>query len=122
MRLLVVADPPEAYEAWKNAQLKPAAPPTDEEAARGEQVFLGTACALCNKVRGTPAGGLIGPDLTHMASRQGIGANYYQNNIANLEAWVTHAQSLKPAAVMPNLTEYNGTDLRALVAYLRQLK
>jgi len=122
MRLLVVADPPEAYEAWKNAQLKPAAPPTDEEAARGEQVFLGTACALCHKVRGTPAGGLIGPDLTHMASRQGIGANYYQNNIANLEAWVTHAQSLKPAAVMPNLTEYNGTDLRALVAYLRQLK
>ncbi len=122
MRLLVVAQDPQAYEEWKQGQLKPAAPPTSPESARGQQVFLDGACALCHQVRGTEAAGLIGPDLTHLASRKGIAANYYPNNKANLEAWVTHAQSLKPGAVMPNLTQFSGTDLRALVAYLEQLK
>lgn len=122
MRLLVVADSPQAYEEWKNAQLKPASPPTDAEAARGQEVFLSAPCAFCHKVRGTQAGGLIGPDLTHIASRQGLAANYYPNNPANLAAWVTHAQSMKPGAVMPNVTQFTGTELRALVAYLRQLK
>lgn len=122
MRLLVVADEPDAFEAWKNAQLKPAAPPADQEAMRGQEVFVSSACALCHQVRGTQAAGLIGPDLTHLASRQGIASNSYPNNKANLAAWVTHAQSLKPEVVMPNLTEFNGTDLRALVAYLQQLK
>jgi cytochrome c oxidase subunit 2 len=122
MRLLVVADAPDAYREWVRGQLQSSAGPNTEEEARGQSVFLSTACALCHTIRGTPAAGLVGPDLTHLASRRGIAANSYSNNDANLEAWVTHAQSLKPAVVMPNLTQYNGTDLRALVAYLRRLK
>lgn len=35
---------------------------------------------------------------------------------------MTHAQSLKPGALMPDLSEYNGPDVRALVAYLEELK
>jgi cytochrome c oxidase subunit 2 len=64
---------------------------------------------------------MVAHDLTHIGSRQEIAANTYRNNKANLEAWVTHAQSLKPGAEMPNVTDFNGPDLRALVAYLQQL-
>ena len=51
-----------------------------------------------------------------------IAANSFPNDDAYLEAWVTHAQSLKPGALMPNLAAFNGRQLRDLVAYLRQLK
>jgi cytochrome c oxidase subunit II len=122
MRLLVVAQPPDEYQAWLNAQLKPAAEPQDSEALHGRDVFNNAACALCHTVRGTIAQGKVAPDLTHLASRQNIAANTYKNDEANLEAWITHAQSLKPGCEMPNITAFNGRDIRALTRYLRELK
>ena len=62
------------------------------------------------------------PDLTHLASRKGIAANSYPDSTAYLEAWVTHAQTMKPNAQMPDLTAFTGEDLRALVAYLEELR
>lgn len=64
----------------------------------------------------------MGPDLTHIGSRQGLASNMLVNDDANLSAWVTHAQALKSGSAMPDITEFNGDDLRAIVAYLRQLK
>jgi cytochrome c oxidase subunit 2 len=122
MRLLVVAQPPAEYEAWRQMQLSPGAIPQTAEALHGQEVFNDAACALCHTVRGTPAEGKVAPDLTHFGSRKMLGADSFVNNEANLEAWVVHAQSLKPGCLMPNLTEFNGTDVRALVAYLQQLK
>ena len=122
MRLLVVAQSPQDYDAWRQAQLKPAAVPQNEEALHGQEVFNNAACALCHSIRGTVAQGKVAPDLTHLASRKMIAANSYVNNKANLEAWVVHAQSLKPGAEMPNITAFNGKDTRALVAYLQGLK
>jgi cytochrome c oxidase subunit 2 len=77
---------------------------------------------MCHQVRGTIAGGTVAPDLTHVGSRQFIAANSFPNNNAYLEAWITHAQSLKPSSLMPNLTEFSGPQLQDLVAYLRQLQ
>ncbi len=122
MRLLVIAQQPDEYQAWLNQQRKPGAEPTTQEAIHGQQVFLSGPCAMCHSVRGTAAGGRVAPDLTHIGSRHFIAANSFPNNNAYLEAWVTHAQSLKPEAQMPNLTQFNGQQLRDLVAYLRQLQ
>lgn len=122
MRLLVVAQPPAEYNAWLEQQRKPGAEPTTPEAIAGKQVFLNGPCILCHTVQGTLAGGRVAPDLTHIGSRQYIAANSFKNNNAYLEAWVTHAQSLKPEAKMPDLTQFSGTQLRELVAYLRQLQ
>ena len=36
--------------------------------------------------------------------------------------WITHAQSLKPGCQMPDLTQFSGTQLQELTAYLQQLK
>jgi cytochrome c oxidase subunit 2 len=122
MRLLAVAQEPGDYKAWLDGQLKPGVQPTTPEAIAGQLVFLSGPCAMCHQVRGTVAGGRVAPDLTHIGSRQLIAANSYQNNDAYLSAWVTHAQSLKPEAQMPNLTQFSGEQLHDLVAYLRQLQ
>lgn len=121
MIILVVAQPEDQYQAWLADQRAPASQPTDAEAQRGEQLFLSTACALCHTVRGTPAGGGVAPDLTHLASRMGLASNSFVNDTANLEAWITHAQSLKPEVGMPDLTAYTGPQIQELVAYLQQL-
>jgi cytochrome c oxidase subunit 2 len=122
MRLLVVAQPAEEYAAWLDQQRKPASEPVSADAIAGEQTFLAGPCIMCHQIRGTAAGGRVAPDLTHFASRQYIAANFYPNNNAYLEAWITHAQALKPEAEMPDLTQFSGEELRDMVAYLRQLK
>jgi cytochrome c oxidase subunit II len=122
MMLLVVAQEEPDYEAWYSQQLNPAGEPMTPEALRGRDVFMGAACAFCHQIRGTVAHGGVAPDLTHIANRRGIAANSLDNNEANLEAWVTHAQSLKPGVQMPDLAAFNGKELRDLVAFLRQLK
>ncbi|MEG9437903.1 cytochrome c oxidase subunit II [Edaphobacter sp. HDX4] len=122
MRLLAVAQPQSDYQAWLAGQRKAGAEPTTADAVEGQKIFLSGPCAMCHQVRGTIAGGRVAPDLTHLASRQLIAANSYKNNDAYLEAWITHAQSLKPGAEMPNLTQFSGEQLHDLVAYLRQLQ
>lgn len=122
MRILTVVQTPDEYEAWVSGQLQPAHEPTADPALAGQKLFLAGPCSLCHMVRGTQALGTTAPDLTHLASRQMIAANYYKNNDAYLEAWITHAQSLKPGAEMPNITHFTGPELNNLVAYLRQLQ
>ncbi len=122
MRLLVVAQAPSAYKLWLRQMVRPAVQPTTPEAIAGEHLFLSGPCAMCHTVRGTLAGGSVAPDLTHLASRQFIGTNSLPNNTAYLEAWITNAQSLEPGVLMPDLTDFSGTQLRDLVAYLQQLK
>lgn len=122
MRLLVVAQSAEDFEAWEDGQRKPADPPTSQQAAAGEQIFLGGACSMCHQIRGTAAGGHVAPDLTHLASRQFIGSDSFPNSTAYLESWITHAQSLKPGCQMPDLTQFSGVQMQELTAYLQQLK
>lgn len=122
MILLVDAQSPSDFQTWLSSARQPSAKPADPVAVRGEQVFMANACVLCHSIRGTDAHGLVGPDLTHLASRKAIAANTYPNGRGYLEAWVTHAQSMKPNAQMPSITAFTGDDLRALVTYLEGLK
>jgi cytochrome c oxidase subunit 2 len=82
MRLLVVAQSAEDFQAWEAGQRKPASPPTSPEAVAGEQIFLGGPCSMCHQVRGAVAGGRVAPDLTHIASRQLIASDTFPNNTA----------------------------------------
>lgn len=122
MRILVVAQEPAAFDAWLAKQSQPGAQPTTPETLIGQQAFLSGPCTQCHTVRGTSANGRAGPDLTHIGSRTYIAANTLPNNNGYLEGWVTNAQSLKPGCKMPVIRQYNGVQLRALVAYLRQLQ
>ena len=76
---------------------------------------------MCHTVAGTPAGGSVGPDLTHLASRRTIAAGALPMNEGNLYGWIADPQSQKPGAKMPTLGVEPG-ELHALVAYLKTLK
>jgi cytochrome c oxidase subunit 2 len=122
MRLLVIADQPADFDAWLAAQRAPARPPAGADARRGLELFTTHACALCHTIRGTDAKARVGPDLTHLASRSTLAAGSFPNDLATLHAWVVDAPSLKPGVRMPALTQFQGPELRALVAYLHGLE
>lgn len=120
MAMHVIAEEPSKFEAWRRQQRAAAAPPSAPQAVHGGQVFM-QSCAACHAVRGTPAGGRLGPDLTHLMSRNTIAAGTLENNRGNLAGWVADPQSMKPGARMPAMN-LSPQDLRAVVAYLETLK
>ncbi len=121
MAFLVVADPPDRYARWVAQQQQPAPPPTDPLVQAGEQVFLTSACVYCHTIRGTNASGTLGPDLTHLASRQMIGAGVLPNTPGNLAGWVVNSQAIKPGNLMPAM-QLDPTQLQAILAYLQSLE
>ena len=80
------------------------------------------ACASCHAIRGTSAGGDVGPDLTHFAGRTTIGALTLPNDRAALRDWIERSQSFKPGNQMPDFAKLGDAPLDALVAYLEGLK
>ncbi|MEO7057394.1 MAG: cytochrome c oxidase subunit II, partial [Caldimonas sp.] len=93
MAMYVVADAPADYAAWLRGQLGDAKAPTTAPERLGQQTFL-ARCAACHAVRGTEAGGILGPDLTHLMSRRTIAAGLLPNTPGNLGAWVSNSQAL----------------------------
>jgi cytochrome c oxidase subunit 2 len=121
MAFLVVADPPDAFEAWRKQQLEPAKEPMTELARRGRQIFFETPCFMCHTVRGTKAGAVTGPDLTHFASRTTIAAGTAPNNRGHLAGWILSAPSMKPGTKMPAMS-LSPAELDALLAWLEELR
>jgi cytochrome c oxidase subunit 2 len=121
MGLTVIAESPEKFGAWYEAQLLPAAPPSTPGQERGRQVFLSAPCVMCHTVRGTVAGGRLGPELTHLAARSHIASATLENTRGHLGGWVVDPQRIKPGVRMPpNNIEPN--DLQSLLDYLQSLK
>jgi cytochrome c oxidase subunit 2 len=121
MAFYVVADDETAFERWRVRQREPAAAPAQGSLQTGEQIFL-SHCAACHTVRGTPAEGALGPDLTHVGSRVSIGAGILPNNRGALAGWIASSQHLKPGNLMPAFGELSGEELTAVAAYVESLK
>jgi cytochrome c oxidase subunit 2 len=121
MRLIVSAHDPAGFDAWYGAQLQPAPAPAADQERRGHAIVERGSCAMCHAVQGTAAGGRMGPDLTHLASRTWIGAGTLPNTPENLRRWIADPQAFKPGSLMPPqaLTD---DDLDAVVAYLGRLR
>lgn len=121
MRFRVVAQSAGEFDAWLEQMQQPAAEPPAGDPAEGMQVFLASNCVQCHTVRGTPADGDLGPDLTHLASRPTIGAGVLPNTRGNLQGWVVDPHAVKPGVFMP-ASDLSSEDLNDLVAYLMTLE
>jgi cytochrome c oxidase subunit 2 len=121
MGILVLAQPRPEFDAWLDAQLKPAADPRTKEERAGHDLFLSRPCLMCHRIQGTPAGGTVAPDLTHIASRKTLAAGTLEMSRGNLAAWIADPQGIKPGAKMP-VMELDGDELNAIVAYLESLR
>jgi cytochrome c oxidase subunit II len=114
MSLEVVAQPPAQFRAWLANEARPAAAPPSPE-------FMSEQCASCHTIRGTPARGTIGPDLTHVGSRRTLAGLAIPNDPAHLSKWIANPQSVKPGARMPGLG-LSPQDVRTLTSFLEGLR
>jgi cytochrome c oxidase subunit 2 len=121
MALLVIAQDPAEFQAWRNAQVQQAASSDDPDAAKGRQFVTSHACAACHTIRGTSAAGTLGPDLTHVASRLTIAAGLLPTTRGSLAAWVVDPQTIKPGNNMP-MVPMSADDVTSVSAYLATLK
>jgi len=121
MRIRVIAQPEAEFEAWEQRQLAIPAQPAAGDAQQGRELFGKLTCINCHSVAGTPAKGDIGPDLTHVASRETLAAGRLKDTPENLGEWISNPQAYKPGAHMPNFN-FTPTQVHNLVAYLETLK
>ncbi len=77
-------------------------------------------CGACHTARGTGAGGIAGPDLTHFGSRDTIAAGTMANTPANLDDWLADPQKVKPGVAMPRV-QLTANERHRIVAYLEGL-
>jgi cytochrome c oxidase subunit 2 len=122
MIFFVTADAAGDFDRWVDGQRGPASTPVaDSVEASGEKAFMELPCASCHTIQGTGADGTRGPDLTHFASRDTLGAGVAPNNRGYLGGWIADAQSTKPGSLMPPVA-MSPEQLNALIAYLESLR
>ncbi|HEV7714638.1 MAG TPA: cytochrome c oxidase subunit II [Steroidobacteraceae bacterium] len=120
MQFEVVAEPKADFDRWRAHQLQSASAPATPEQQRG-LALVEYRCGLCHQVRGTQAGAIAGPDLTHVMSRQTLAAGTLPNSPGNLAGWILNPQALKPGTLMPS-QGLSGQQLTDALAYLETLK
>jgi cytochrome c oxidase subunit 2 len=122
MAFNVVALPQQEYDDWRLQQFQPAQKPATPESIDGEALFLSRGCGACHTIRGTPAAGRLGPDLTHVGGRISIGAATLAADEASIARWIRHNQEIKPGNLMPAYDIFSDSELLALSRYLASLR
>jgi cytochrome c oxidase subunit II len=121
MRLRVMVEGDSAFQAWVTTQKAPPVEPAPNTlAATGKATFQHGACIACHTIQGVSQG-LIGPNLTHLATRTTIAGATFPEDSLDLALWVNHAPQRKPGSVMMDMN-LKPADLQAIVAYLMSLK
>lgn len=116
MALDVVAMPPAAFDAWLADQRRSVV-----AAGPGAALFASNGCNACHAVRGTPATGRIGPDLTHFGARQTLAAGILPMTTANVARFIRHPQATKPGVRMPAFPQLTEAEAAAIARYLQGL-
>jgi cytochrome c oxidase subunit II len=122
MALQVTAMPTDEFDAWLVREQDNAAQPADDTERRGQELFVASGCGTCHAVRGHPATGSIGPDLTHLASRRSIGAGTLPLSRDNFIRFIAQGQTVKPGNKMPEFRIFTDVQRDALAAYLMSLR
>ena len=138
MRVLVLDDANfQKWVAWQKSDAKSTLP--DEQRVAAEKMFVSNRCGTCHSIRGfRGAAGQVGPDLTHVGSRTSIAAGWLENTPDNLGHWIQNPGEIKPGNIMyttgykhtneydevvlPEGTEIDETEKKALADYLYSLK
>ncbi|HEY6220659.1 MAG TPA: cytochrome c oxidase subunit II [Gemmatimonadaceae bacterium] len=95
-------------------------------------------CVGCHTIGGNKMMvGIAGPNLTHVGSRNTIGAGLFPNDAKHLALWIKNARRMKPGIVMPTIGkgqidpatgkpttigQLTDQQIADIVAYLRALK
>jgi cytochrome c oxidase subunit 2 len=122
MALQVIAMSSDTFDAWLAREASPATEPVTELERRGRSLFIASGCGACHAIRGTPANGIIGPDLTRLGSRRSIAAGTLPLDHENVVRFIVEGQKVKPGNTMPEYRIFSGDQRNALATYLLSLK
>jgi len=122
MAFVVVTQSPTAFASWLQLQSQPTSAPSDATMRVGYDAFFSAKCHTCHTIRGTPANGTDGPDLTHVGGRAMLAAGILDNHIGTMAGWIAGPQDIKPGNKMPDDAALTGVELRALSAWLGSLE
>jgi cytochrome c oxidase subunit 2 len=118
MLLRVYVDSRAAFDRWIAGQRRPVQ--VDAAVSTGRHIFETTSCINCHTIAGTSANGRVGPDLTHVMSRDTIASGVVPNTPQNLRRWIRNPDDVKPGSRMPAMN-LNDQQLDAVTAYLASL-
>jgi cytochrome c oxidase subunit 2 len=121
MHFVVIAEPQAKFSEWLESQAQPAREPPSGSASEGARLFQEKKCGECHAIAGASAKGTSGPDLTHLLSREFLGAGISRNSSETLALWLTNPQAAKPGNRMPD-AHLSDSEASALSAYLGTLK
>jgi cytochrome c oxidase subunit 2 len=99
MLLRVYVEPEEKFQEWLTAERKLAV--ENPAIHEGKAAFLAESCINCHTIRGTPAAGKFGPDLTHFAARETFAGCMINLTHDNLHKWIKDPQNEKAGCLMP---------------------
>lgn len=122
MEFVVEVMEPGAFSRWLRDQAAPARLPRTAAARRGSDAFVRNGCGGCHTVRGTPANGPLGPDLTHVGSRLSLAAGTLPNTEPAFRTWITRTHAIKPGVLMPSFDMLPPAELDDIAAYLESLQ
>jgi cytochrome c oxidase subunit 2 len=122
MRFVAVVMEPDAFDRWLAAEAAPAQPPASAVARVGQRAFLSNGCGACHAIRGTPARGAVGPDLTHVGSRLTLAAGTLPNTPEAFRHWIAESHAVKPDVLMPEFGMLPPQELDAIARYLEGLQ
>jgi cytochrome c oxidase subunit 2 len=121
MSFFVIASAESEFQDWLAREAEGARQAVEAQ-QQGERLFHLSGCGACHAVRGTPATGRIGPDLTHVGGRMSLAAAALPNDAASIARWIRDNQHIKPDNRMPPYRIFGEQELAALSAYLASLK
>jgi cytochrome c oxidase subunit 2 len=119
MLLRVYVQTRDEFNRWIQEQSRPAH--RGDTVSEGQRIFERTACISCHAVAGTAAKGRLGPDLTHLMSRDTIASGAVPNTPENLRSWIQNPSVIKPGSRMPAMG-LRDPELNAVTAYLETLR
>ena len=125
MRFEVQVVSRDEFDDWLVRQAAPAQAADAGPAAatvRGRELFEQLGCGACHAVRGTSAAGQLGPDLTHVASRQYLAAGVLDNDRQGITQWLKSPEHFKPGVEMPPFDWLSDAEMDSLVEFLLALE
>jgi cytochrome c oxidase subunit 2 len=124
MRLRVITHPQEEFDAWV-ADMQ--ATEERDDTLEGAQIFaegddnIAQPCVACHSVEASQPQPNIGPNLGGFSERGMFAGAIFENNEANLSAWLRNPEGVKPGAKMPDLN-LTSEQIDALIDYLNSLE
>jgi len=123
MRAKAIAMTTADFDAWVAGQKATAVTPAaGSTAADGLTAFGAHGCGSCHTVDGVSAG-MIGPNLTHFATRTSFAGSIFDNTDENLRKWLADPLGVKPGndMIIPG-GPLKPDEITKLIVYLDSLR